>query len=77
MARSKMDTMAARQAKGTVLNPINIDVMDGQGIMQIEDVGTENIYMIKDGLHYYHKPSCNMGYRVGMWDFNSKQAVMV
>lgn len=51
----------------------NIELEDDQlhllGVAEVTDRGSENIYIIKDGLHYYSKVMATERYAIGEWDF--------
>lgn len=54
-----LDTQASIRALGTAV---------------IDEVGSENIYVIKDGQPYYFKPGSTSNYAVGEHDFSSDNA---
>lgn len=56
---------------GTAGNVIalEVDQLTLLGVARIESVGSENIYIAKDSLHYYCKVMATENYVVGEWDF--------
>jgi hypothetical protein len=41
------------------------------GIARIDEIGSENVYIEKDGKPYYMKPASTNGYQVGEYDFSN------
>jgi hypothetical protein len=56
---------------GTAQNAIEleIDQLPLLGVARIESVGNENIYVVKNGVHYYCKVMATEAYEQGEWDF--------
>lgn len=48
---------------------VECDALTALGVAEVIDVGEENIYMRKDGVHYYSKVPNTEDYAVGAWDF--------
>lgn len=50
------------------------DAIRALGVATIDDVGSENVYIVKDGQPYYFKPGNTDPYRVGEHDFSNDTA---
>lgn len=48
------------------------DAIRALGVATITSVGSENVYLAKDGAQYYFKPACNRGYAIGVHDFGTE-----
>lgn len=61
---------------GSESKPIELefDRLQPLGQAEITSIGDENIYVLKDGLHYYSKVLNTEEYRVGPWDFTKNSA---
>lgn len=60
---------------GTPDRPIRLEIEDlpALGLATITDLGEENLYAEKDGLHYYCKVFDTERYALGLWDFMKLQ----
>ncbi|AQH05993.1 hypothetical protein A9R05_44405 (plasmid) [Burkholderia sp. KK1] len=63
---------------GTSHNPIDLEVdqLPLLGIARIDSVGGENIYIVKDDLHYYCKVMETESYDIGDWDFVQQRKLL-
>lgn len=63
---------------GTSHNPIELEVdqLPLLGIARIDSVGSENIYIVRDDLHYYCKVMETESYDVGNWDFVQRRKLL-
>ncbi|MBW5284146.1 hypothetical protein [Burkholderia gladioli] len=60
---------------GSASGPIMLEIeqLPSLGQARIESVGNENIYMVKEGGHYYCKVMATEQYTVGNYDFATQQ----
>ena len=59
------------EVNGHALHAISMEVQDLAQLANAEiiDIGSENIYILNDGLHYYAKVGNTESYTLGDWDF--------
>jgi hypothetical protein len=53
---------------------IEVDQLSALGVADITSVGAENIYVLKDGLHYYCKVMATERFEQGLWDFEKNRS---